>query len=191
MPETGYFKMADNPVEKVFYGRLKLEQAAALYYFTKYSLVQELMVQLKYKGNPDVGLFLGRMMAHSIHNSGRFNDIDILIPLPLNPKKQFKRGYNQAELICNGIKEVSGLPVLTNTVVRKQFTESQTTQNRIARWMNMEGIFEVNSVDALKNKHILLVDDVITTGATLESCGSHILAVSGTRLSIAAAAYTI
>ncbi|HCL06614.1 MAG TPA: ComF family protein [Chitinophagaceae bacterium] len=191
LPETGFFERGDNPVEKAFYGRIRLEQAAALYYFTKNSLVQELMVQLKYRGNRDAGLFLGRMIGQALRTSGRFTDIDFLIPLPLNPKKQFKRGYNQAELICKGVNEVSGLPLLTDVVVRKQFTESQTTQNRMARWLNMEGVFEVRYPEHLVNKHILLVDDVVTTGATLEACGSYILAVPGTRLSIAAAAYTI
>ncbi|MFZ6025510.1 MAG: ComF family protein [Bacteroidota bacterium] len=191
LPETGYFEKADNPVEKAFYGRIRLEQAAALYYFTKNSLVQELMVQLKYKGNRDAGLFLGRMIGHNIRTSERFADIDILVPLPLNPKKQFKRGYNQAELICVGIAEVCELPLFTDAVVRKQFTESQTKQNRMARWLNMEGVFEIRNPEQLINKHVLLVDDVITTGATLEACGSYILAVPGTRLSIATAAYTI
>jgi ComF family protein len=191
LPETGFFERGGNPVEKAFYGRIRLEQAAALYYFTKNSLVQELMVQLKYRGNRDAGLFLGRMIGQALRSSGRFTDIDFLIPLPLNPKKQFKRGYNQAELICKGINEVYGLPLLTDVVVRKQFTESQTTQNRMARWLNMEGVFEVRYPEHLVNKHILLVDDVVTTGATLEACGSYILAVPGTRLSIAAAAYTI
>ncbi len=191
LPETGFFGQENNPIEKAFYGRIRLEHAAALYYFTKDSLVQELMIQLKYRGNRDVGLFFGRMIGHALRVSGRFADIDFLVPLPLNAKKQFKRGYNQAELICYGISEICGLPLLTNTVVRKQFTESQTTQNRVARWLNMEGVFEVRYPEQLTNKHILLVDDVITTGATLEACGSYILAVPGTRLSIAAAAYTI
>ena len=190
-PETGFFTKENNPVEKVFYGRIKVEQAAALYYFTKNSLVQDLMIQLKYRGNRDAGLFWGRMIGSAIRVSGRFTDIDYLIPLPLNPKKQFKRGYNQAELICKGISEVCGIPLLTEAVARKQFTESQTTQNRVARWQNMEGVFKVRNPEQLINKHILLVDDVITTGATLEACGSYILAVPGTRLSIATAAYTI
>jgi len=191
LPETGFFEKGENPVEKAFYGRIRVEEAAALYYFTKNSLVQELMLQLKYKGNRDAGQFLGRMIGHALKTSGRFTGIDLLVPLPLNPKKEFKRGYNQAALICMGISEICRIPILNNAVVRKQFTESQTSQNRIARWLNMEGVFEVRDPEQLVNKHVLLVDDVITTGATLEACGSYILSVSGTRLSIAAAAYTI
>lgn len=191
LPETGFFKHPGNPVEKAFYGRLQLQQAAALYYFTKNSLVQELMIQLKYRGNHSAGLFLGRMMGLAMLHSGRFTDIDMLLPLPLNERKQFTRGYNQAEMICNGIQEITGLPVICHAIRRKQYTESQTTHGRMARWLNMEGVFDVISPGILLNKHVLLVDDVITTGATIEACGSYILSVTGTRLSVAAAAYTI
>lgn len=191
LPETGFFERENNPVERAFYGRIRVERAAALYYFTKNSLIRDLMMQLKYSGNRDAGLFLGRMMGHAVRSSGRFADIDGLVPLPLNAKKQFKRGYNQAELICYGMSEICRVPVLTHTVIRKQFTESQTTQNRVARWLNMEDVFELKQPGQLMNKHILLVDDIMTTGATLEACGSYILAVPGTRLSMATAAYTI
>lgn len=191
LPETGFFNQRNNPVEKIFYGRTRVENAAALYYFTKNSLIQELMVQLKYRGNQSVGLFLGRMIGYALRNAVAFNGIDALVPLPLNPKKQFKRGYNQASLICNGISEICGLPLLPDAVLRKQFTESQTTRNRVGRWLNMEGVFEIRYPDQLADKHLLLVDDIITTGATLEACASYILAVPGTRLSIATAAYTI
>ncbi|TDO26629.1 ComF family protein [Sediminibacterium goheungense] len=191
LPKTGFFLHPGNPVEKAFYGRLQLEQAAALYYFTKNSLVQDLMIQLKYRGNRPAGLFLGRMMGLAMLDSGRFTDIDLLLPLPLNERKQFTRGYNQAEIICNGISEITGLPVICHALRRKQYTESQTTHGRVARWLNMEGVFEVNEPELLLNKHILLVDDVITTGATIEACGSYILSVTNTKLSVAAAAYTI
>lgn len=191
LPETSFFKHPGNPVEKAFYGRLQLEKAAALYYFTKNSRVQDLMIQLKYRGNHSAGLFLGRMMGLAMLHSGRFTDIDLLLPLPLNERKQFTRGYNQAEMICNGIHEITGLPVICHAIRRKQYTESQTTHGRVARWLNMEGVFEVTAPEILLNKHILLVDDVITTGATIEACGSYILSVTGTRLSVAAAAYTI
>lgn len=191
LPETGFFDKPANPVEKVFYGRLRVERAAASYYFTKNSLIQELMMQLKYRGNKDTGLFLGRMMGRHLRCSDRFTGIDALVPLPLNAQKQFKRGYNQAELICRGISDICGWPVMTDAVRRKQFTESQTKQNRMARWLNMDGVFEVSTASLLMNKHVLLVDDVITTGATLEACGSYMLTVPGLKLSIAAAAYTI
>lgn len=191
LPETGFFRQPDNPVEKAFFGRIRVENAAALYYFTKQSLVQELMVQLKYHQNKQAGLFLGRMMGYALKSEPRFADVDILVPLPLNPKKQFKRGYNQAEVICEGIREVWSKPLNSKVIQRKKFTDSQTTRNRLSRWQNMEAVFQVTEPDQLMNRHVLLVDDVITTGATLEACGQTLMSILNCRLSIAAAAYTL
>ncbi|BFG71441.1 ComF family protein [Sediminibacterium sp. KACHI17] len=181
----------NNPVEKAFFGRIRVEQAGALYYFTKHSLVQELMVQLKYRQNKHAGLFLGRMMGYALRSEPRFADIDLLLPLPLNPKKEFKRGYNQAEVICEGIREVWSRPLKTQLLQREKFTDSQTTQNRLSRWQNMEGVFKISASEQLIDKHVLLVDDVITTGATLEACGQTLMSIPNCRLSLAAAAYTL
>jgi ComF family protein len=191
LPETGFFLKPFNPVEKLFYGRSDIRHAGAAYYFTKDSLLQHLLIQLKYKSNKEAGYFLGRMMGYTFLNSNRFEDVDLLIPLPLNHKKEQMRGYNQAELICNGIQEVWKKQVLKDAVIRTRFTETQTRQNRIGRWQNMDGVFAVAQPAELQNRHILLVDDVITTGATLEACGSVIQEIQGTVLSIAAAGYTI
>lgn len=191
LPESGFFSKAANPVEKLFYGRLTVQYAGAAYYFTKDSLLQHVLIQLKYRGNKDAGYFLGRMMGYALARSGRFNDVDALVALPLHARKEYKRGYNQAALLCEGISEVWHKPVLKDAVTRTRFTETQTQQNRVSRWQNMEGVFKVPHPDKLRNRHILLVDDVITTGATLETCGSSILEVEGVRLSIGAAAYTV
>jgi ComF family protein len=191
LPETKFFQQPGNPVEKAFFGRLRVENAAALYYFTKQSMVQELMVQLKYHQNRHAGLFFGRMIGYALRSEPRFADIDLLVPLPLNAKKEFTRGYNQAEVICEGIHEVWPKPLLTKAIQREKFTDSQTTQNRLSRWQNMEGVFEVKQPDQLTHKHILLVDDVMTTGATLEACGQNIITLPGCKLSIATAAYTL
>jgi ComF family protein len=191
LPETKFVSLRGNPVEKLFYGRMHLTHAMAAYYFTKNSLLQHLMIQLKYRNNREAGYFLGRMMGIALANEPAFAGVDLLVPLPLNPKKEFKRGYNQAALICEGINVVWNKPVIHDAVERTRFTETQTKQNRISRWQNMEGVFNATDPQLLHNKHILLVDDVITTGATLEACGQAILAVEGTRLSIAAAAYTV
>lgn len=191
LPETGFFSTPRNPVEKLFYGRCNIHHAGAAYYFTKHSLLQHLLVQLKYRNNREAGYFLGRMMGHSFAQAPRFADVDALVALPLHPKKEKIRGYNQAELICLGIEEVWKKPLLRNAVIRTRFTETQTQQNRISRWQNMDGVFAVKDQERMAHKHILLVDDVITTGATLEACGSSILQTIGTELSIAAAAYTI
>jgi ComF family protein len=188
LPITNYFKSANNPVEKIFFGRLKVENGGATFYYTKDSLIQHLMVQLKYKGTKEVGYYFGRLMGTELKKENRFNDVDAFIPLPLNEKKEFKRGYNQAMEICKGIASVWQKPIINNAVARTIFTETQTHENRINRWLNMEGVFAIDNQKAIEGKHILLVDDIITTGATLESCGAEILKVANTKLSIACAA---
>ncbi|HEX6845322.1 MAG TPA: ComF family protein [Chitinophagaceae bacterium] len=185
LPETNFEIYPNNPVEKDFWGRLPLLHASAHLYFTKESLVQHLMHQLKYKGNKDLGLQLGRLMGNALKNAARFNEIDVLIPLPLFPSKEKKRGYNQANILCEGISEILSLPVLTNVISRPQHTETQTSKGRIERWKNIEGKFQLIDPAPVQNKHILLVDDVVTTGATLEACGNEILTAGNVKLSVA------
>ncbi len=185
MPETNFEKHAGNPVEKMFWGRLSLVSATAAFYFTKESLMQKLMHQFKYRNNKDLGLQMGRLMGISLKESGRFNSIEALIPLPLFPSKEKKRGYNQATVLCEGIAEIFPLPILKKTVIRPQHTDTQTKKGRIARWKNIEGKFELLNANEIVNKHLLLIDDVVTTGATLEACGSELLKSENVRLSIA------
>ncbi|NCI45356.1 ComF family protein [Sediminibacterium soli] len=189
LPATGFFGIADNPVERIFYGRCRVAAAASLYYFTKHSLLQHILVQLKYRGNRDAGTYLGRMMGHALRNTSRFAGVDMLIPLPLNEQKEYRRGYNQSAVIAHAIAGVWHKKVVTDAVTRNRFTETQTHRNRIGRWQNMQDVFDVTNAAVLANKHILLIDDVVTTGATLEACGSAILR-AGAILSIATAAYT-
>ena len=191
LPETHFCTSPGNPVEKLFFGRAEITHAAAVYYFTKDSLLQHILMQLKYRSNKEAGFFLGRMMGYALQKAERFSEIDMLVALPLNPKKESIRGYNQAALLCQGISEVWGRPILQEAVTRIRFTESQTRQNRVSRWQNMEGVFDVTDKSLLQNRHLLLVDDVITTGATLEACASAILGCEGAKLSIVTAAYTI
>jgi len=191
LPQTGFINKAGNPVDKIFYGRLPLHTAAAAYYFTKNSLLQQLIVQLKYRNNKDIGRYLGNLVGLQLQEADLFMDVDVMIPLPLNTRKEVKRGYNQAAVICEGITQVFQKPVLSHAVQRTAFTETQTHQDRIHRWQNMQGVFAVTDPALLENKHILLVDDVVTTGATLEACGAEILKISGTKLSILTVAYTI
>ncbi len=178
-----------NHTEKIFIGRLPIHAAGSEFYFSKESLIQRLIHQLKYNGNTDIGFYLGEIMGRSILNSSRFGNIDQLIPLPLHPNKERKRGYNQAAIICQGMSEVMNVPVSTGNLVRQRFTETQTRKHRAGRWENVDGSFAIVNERILRGKHILLVDDVITTGATLEACGQCILNVAGTRLSVAALAY--
>ena len=184
MPETNFELHPDNPVEKMYRGRLRLTSGTAQFYFTKESLMQHLMHQFKYKSNRDLGLQLGRIMGDQIIKSDRIN-VDALIPLPLFPAKEKRRGYNQATLLCKGMAEAMNIPVIDNAIIRPQHTETQTKKGRIERWKNMEGKFVLNNPDAIKNKHLLLVDDIVTTGATLEACGNQLLKGENVKLSLA------
>jgi ComF family protein len=185
MPETNFELHPGNPVEKIFWGRLALSSATGQFYFTKESLMQHLMHQFKYKGNRELGLQLGRLMGDQLKRSGRFDTIDALIPLPLFPAKERKRGFNQATILCQGIADVLKTPVLDKVIIRPQHTETQTKKGRIERWKNIDGKFILDNPAAIQGKHLLLVDDVVTTGATLESCGHELLKTDNVQLSIA------
>lgn len=190
LPVTEFYRHESNPVEKIFRGRLPLVTASAHTYFTKDSVVQNLLHSLKYGNNKEAGRYMGRMLGKKLKTCAWNNDLSALIPLPLHFAKQKKRGYNQAALICDGISSEMDIPVLADIMVRRKNTATQTHKTRIERWNNMESKFELVKPACIMNKHILLVDDVITTGATLEACGSALLKTEGVRLSIAAFAYT-
>lgn len=185
LPETNFEQHSNNPVEKLFWGRLLLVNASAQFYFTKESLMQHLLHQFKYKGNKELGLQLGRLMGNALKSATRFQEVDALIPLPLFSSKEKRRGYNQATILCEGIAEMVNLPVLTTIITRPQHTETQTKKGRIERWRNIEGKFQLIDPFKIQNKHILLVDDVVTTGATLEACGNELLKADHVKLSIA------
>jgi ComF family protein len=191
LPLTNFHLYAGNPVEKTFWGRVPLTAATALCHFTAGSLIQHLLHQLKYRGNQEAGYFLGRMMGRTLLEAERFGGIDMLVPLPLFAARQKKRGYNQAAVLCQGIADIAGIPLHTGIVQRLQATSTQTHKNRIERWLNMEGKFELADAPAIEGKHLLLVDDVVTTGATVEACAHELLKAPGVKLSIAALAYTV
>ncbi len=191
LPETGFMQHAGNPVEKIFYGRIKVEAAGSAFYFTKDSTMQRLMIELKYRGNKNAGVYLGKLLGMQLAQSDTFSGVDMIVPLPLNPKKERKRGYNQALAIAEGIQTEWHKPINSKAVVRKLFTETQTQKGRVDRWQNMKDVFMVKDAEALQGKHILLVDDVITTGASLEACALPMLQVPGVRVSVATVAYTI
>jgi ComF family protein len=189
LPHTNFAPHHNNPVEKIFWGRIRITAAHSQFYFAKESLLQHLIHQLKYKSNTAIGFYMGEMMGKTLLASNRFNSIDYLVPLPLYPDKERKRGYNQAAIICNGMSEVMKVPVLNGDVIRQRFTETQTRKHRTERWENVAGSFVVKNPEALKGKSILLVDDVITTGATLEACGTALLQTEDVKLYIATLAH--
>jgi ComF family protein len=189
LAETGFAALPGNPVEKIFYGRIALTAASSSYYFTKQSPLQHLVHALKYQDNQDVGLQLGTWMAQHLLASDRFTPMDLLLPMPLYPERLKKRGYNQAEVLCRGMAAVLKVPVRTDIVLRSRPTETQTRKGRTDRWTNVTGSFELCSPGALEGKHLLLVDDVVTTGATLEACAEVILQAQPASLRIATLAW--
>jgi len=189
LPATGFERHAQNPVDRLFWGRLPLLQATAQFYFTKESLIQSLMHRVKYHGGQELARYLGSLMGQKLAAAARFENIDALVPLPLHPARERQRGYNQATLLCKGIADSWNKPVWTEAIIRHSATETQTRKSRIARWQNMEGRFSLPEPDSLRNRHLLLVDDVVTTGATLEACGRVLLTVPGVQLSIATLCY--
>jgi len=191
LPETHFFEAPNNPIEKIFYGRLPIQTGAAAWYFHKNSALQALLFQLKYKSNGDVGLFIGKQMGALLAASERFASIDALVPVPLHPQALSKRGFNQAALICEGIGQVWHKPVLMGAIARTKHTNTQTKQSRAERWDNMENAFTIKDPASIKGKHLLLIDDVITTGATIEACGNTLLSIEGVKVSVAAAAYPL
>jgi ComF family protein len=189
LPFTTFESVPDNPVERVFWGRAPLQSAASLLYFTPDSLVQHLLHRLKYHSDTALGLQLGRLMGYALQASGRFATADLLVPLPLFAAREQQRGYNQSAVLCKGIAEVLQLPVCTGAVVRQRATQSQTRKGRTERWQNVATVFALQNPAALQQKNIILVDDVVTTGATLEACANTLLQAPGLSLSVSTLAY--
>ena len=188
LPHTGYELHADNPVAQTFYGRVRFRAVTSCFFFAKSGKVQHLIHQLKYKGNKEAGVFLGQQIGQSIKEAPLFQGIDYLIPVPLHPKREKQRGYNQSLMICRGINEVTGIPIGDKYLVRGIYTETQTHKSAEDRFKNVKDIFEVHFADELKGKHVLLIDDVLTTGATLESCAHQLESIPGITISAATAA---
>ena len=183
LPRTNFHLDPSNPVAMLFWGRVYIKHAASWFYFNKGSRFQKLIHKMKYEGRMDIGRELGRYYAGELRNSV-FSEADLFIPVPLHPIKERKRGYNQSELIASGLCEVLGCPVSAGNLVRELFTETQTKKSRFERFMNMDGKFTVKDPAALRNKHVVLVDDVVTTGSTLEACPQTLLSAGCRAVSI-------
>ncbi|MBE3085121.1 MAG: ComF family protein, partial [Bacteroidetes bacterium] len=172
IPRTNYHIEKENPVAQLFWGRCLIEKAAAFSFYNKGSRIRNLIHNLKYKGIKEVGYELGRIYGLSLKSSGFTSDIDQIIPVPLHLSKKRIRGFNQSDIISMGIADVTGLPVDTVSLARITASATQTKRSRYDRWTNVEGIFHVTDPEIIRGKHILLVDDVITTGSTIESCAN-------------------
>lgn len=175
----------DNVVDEVFWGRVKVEKATAFFHFIKEGISQNLLHALKYKSRPDVGVFLGRTFANYLKKQNFFPDADIIVPVPLHSSRFRERGYNQSEKIVKGMNKALSLTVNTDNLYRTRANVTQTKKSKSERQDNVDGLFDVHDKSAFENKHILLVDDVITTGATLEACVLALQQCSNVRVSIA------
>ena len=184
LPKFEQLAYKDNAVAKKFWGRLNAEAATAVLNFNGSGDVRKILHQIKYKGNMDLGKEMGVLMGSKIVIMELHATVDFIIPVPLHAKRQNFRGYNQCDLLADGISEVTQLRVRKDVLVRQKHNGTQTKKKRYERFINAKEIFRVAKPEELKNKHVLLLDDVITTGATLEACGSALLEVEGLKLSI-------
>ena len=191
LPITDFFSINENPIEKIFWGRADIKNAGALLFFTKDSLVQRLMTQLKYHHNKKVGILFGKLMGQAIAAAEKFEQIDLLIPIPILPSKINSRGYNQSQVIAIGMQQVWNRPIMQDVLIKKNWSNSQTKKDRKARLQQVPDLFILNHPNRIEGKNILLVDDVLTTGATLEAAIATLMAGSPASISIAVAAYTL
>ncbi|MGX7667687.1 ComF family protein [Flavobacterium pedocola] len=189
LPFTGHLRNPDNEVMKRFYGRLPLQHASSIVYFHKKGMVQQLIHNLKYKGAQDVGTFFGNCYGPEIAQNELLKTVDAIIPVPLHPKRKRERGYNQLTTFGKTLSEELGIPFDETLLKRKQHTKTQTKKNISKRSEIDTATFDVVPLENDHRKHFLLIDDVITTGATLEACGKALLKIPGAKLSIVTIAY--
>lgn len=188
LPKTKYHLDPENPIVKHFWGKVKVEAASAYYHFGKGEKVQQLIHHLKYKGRKDVGELAGELFGYEIMNCHPFSTVDVIIPVPLHEAKLRQRGYNQSDCFAEGIARAMGVRFDPRTLVRLKETETQTRKHRFERYENVNRVFKVSDEKALRGKHVLLVDDVITTGSTLIACAEALKLVNDTKVSIGALA---
>ncbi len=190
MPKSYYHLNHDNPFYRKFRGRLPVKQVMTLYKFAKQSRIQQILHALKYKQQPELGEMLGRIYGHDLLEAGFTNSFDIIVPVPLHRSRRQIRGYNQSEEFGKGLSQTLAVPCDDSCVRREAKTETQTRKSRLSRWENVERIFQVVNPAWIAERRVLLVDDVVTTGATLEACGQALFDAGCKELSIACIAAT-
>ncbi len=190
LPRTYFCKDADNPLARNFWGLAELERAAGFIFYRRDNAVRHILYHLKYYRQPRIGIFMGKLMAQEVGRHNFFDGIDVLVPVPLSKPRQRHRGYNQCQMLAQGISEVTGLPIDNRSLVRKIANASQTKMRRMDRWNNVQGIFALTDTAALAGKHVLLIDDVVTTGATLLSCIKVLSTIPNLKISVLTLAVT-
>jgi ComF family protein len=189
LPKTNFHLSENNELSRVFWGRVQIESIASFLFFNKKGRVQNLMHAFKYKSNKEIGRYLGNLFALDLEKNNWLDSIDVIIPIPLHPKKEKLRGYNQSEEFAQGLAKINSIPVNSNIIHRKVESETQTKKSRFKRWENVNTIFQLSDNINIQGKHILLVDDVITTGATIEACAQELLKMEDVKISIASLAF--
>lgn len=188
LPKTNFHSEPVNPVIKHFWGKVPVHSATAYYHFHKGDKVQKLIHQLKYKNHPEIGVKVGKMLGNDLAESSLFNTVEMVMPVPLHANKLRMRGYNQSEQLARGIAAALGVSY-DDSLQRNKHTATQTKKHRYERFENVNSVFEIRNAAKLTNKHILIVDDVITTGSTLVACAEELLRLQHTKVSVAAMAY--
>ena len=188
LPKTEYENNPDNPLAQMFYGQMPFNAVMAEFFFSKTGKVQHLIHGLKYHHCRENGIFLGQEIGKSLLKAPDYQGIDYIVPIPLHPKKEKIRGYNQSHVIAEGINEIMNVPIAEKCLVRKVFTDTQTKKSREERYQNVKDIFDVKNAAKIAGKHVLLIDDVLTTGATLMSAGKALMEVEGIKISVATVA---
>jgi len=190
LPLTNFHQEKDNAVHKMLYGRIKLEQATALLHFSKKGIVQQLMHNLKYRGHEEIGLFLGEWLGEELKHINGYSNIDVVIPVPLHKQKLKSRGYNQVDNFGIAIAKALGAEFNSSVLIKTTNTKTQVFKDRLKRNFNDNTNFKIVNGNTLENKHILIVDDIITTGATIEDCANRLLEIKGITLSLATMSIT-
>ena len=188
LPLTNFHYEDPDQVKKVFYGRVKLENATSLLRFQKKGIVQHLLHNLKYKGHQEVGKFLGEWLGEELKSLSNYNDIQGVIPVPLHKRKLKKRKYNQVSLFAKEIAKSLNAEHIENVLIKTTNAASQVKKSRLARWNSSHEIFSIQNLNLIDNKHVLLVDDLITTGATIEACANQLLKAKNVKISVASMA---
>jgi ComF family protein len=190
LPETKYHLLDHNPLIFTFMGRVDVDYTASYLFYRKGNHVQHILQEIKYKGNKELGEFLGYNYAIELKQDKIFEQIDLILPIPLHKKKEKRRGYNQSEWIAKGLSKGLERPYLSDVLVRVDFTETQTKKSRFNRWENVKNVFQVQQEELIKNKHVLVCDDVLTTGATMEAALKELIKVEGVKVSVVTLAVT-